>query len=600
MSLDVPTADPAVLRSARGCRSVRLPRHARRRRDVPVAAVACGEGLRPRLRRRSGSTRSIPRAAVRTAGRGCSRPRARAASASSSTSSRTTPASRRRPRTRPGGTCCSTAASRAMPTGSTSTGRAGRVLLPVLGDDFDAEPARASTAASCAISSTASRSRPAPATAPPAEVAERQHYELVNFRRADTEQNYRRFFAVVTLAGLRIEDPAVLDATHEQIRRWVRDDGIDGLRVDHPDGLADPVGYMTALRELAGAGRVADGREDPRAGRGAAARLAGRRHDRLRRADRGAGPVRRPACRSRLRRALPRSDRRPALVPRSRRGGQAHRGRRRSCRPRCRGWRASCPDVEDAGEALAELAVHFPVYRLVPADRCRASRPGDQRPAPPVPNSATPSERSPRGCPTRPTSCACGSSRLTGAVMAKGVEDTTYYRTPASSPSTRSAATPPRSAPPRAFHDAQGRRQETLPHSMTTLSTHDTKRGEDVRARLAVLSELPDEWAALARTADGVGAAPRRRRSATCCGRPSSAPGSSSAIACTPTPRRRCARRRRAPAGSTPTRRSRTAVHGAVDRAYDDAAVRRPLRRVHRADHAVRRGRTRWRRSSCS
>ena len=108
---------------------------------------------------------------------------------------------------------------------------------------------------------------------------------------------------MVTLAGLRVEDPAVFDATHEQIRRWVRDDGIDGLRVDHPDGLADPVGYMRALRELAGPDAwltvekiLEPGEELPR-------RLAGRRHDRLRRARRGAG-----ACSS-TRRPRPRSTR---------------------------------------------------------------------------------------------------------------------------------------------------------------------------------------------------------------------------------------------------------------------------------------------------
>ncbi len=84
---------------------------------------------------------------------------------------------------------------------------------------------------------------------------DRQAYELVNFRRADVEQNYRRFFAVTSLAGLRVEDPAVFDATHAEIARWVREDGIDGLRVDHPDGLADPLGYMTRLRALAGTGR---------------------------------------------------------------------------------------------------------------------------------------------------------------------------------------------------------------------------------------------------------------------------------------------------------------------------------------------------------
>ena len=93
---------------------------------------------------------------------------------------------------------------------------------------------------------------------------DRQHYQLVNFRRADTDQNYRRFFAVTTLAGLRVEDPAIFDATHAQIARWVREDGIDGLRVDHPDGLTDPTGYLAALRDLAGARDMAARREDPR------------------------------------------------------------------------------------------------------------------------------------------------------------------------------------------------------------------------------------------------------------------------------------------------------------------------------------------------
>ena len=68
----------------------------------------------------------------------------------------------------------------------------------------------------------------------------RQHYELVHWTRADAELNYRRFFAVNELAGIRVEDPAVFDATHAEIVRWVRDGLADGLRVDHPDGLAAP------------------------------------------------------------------------------------------------------------------------------------------------------------------------------------------------------------------------------------------------------------------------------------------------------------------------------------------------------------------------
>ena len=74
----------------------------------------------------------------------------------------------------------------------------------------------------------------------------RQHYELAHWSRANTELNYRRFFAVTTLAGVRQEDPSVFDATHELIGA-LPEDGVDGLRVDHPDGLVDPGGYLERL-----------------------------------------------------------------------------------------------------------------------------------------------------------------------------------------------------------------------------------------------------------------------------------------------------------------------------------------------------------------
>ncbi|HET8880013.1 MAG TPA: alpha-amylase family glycosyl hydrolase, partial [Arthrobacter sp.] len=86
----------------------------------------------------------------------------------------------------------------------------------------------------------------------PREVHDRQHYELVGWRRADNELNYRRFFAVNTLAGIKVEDPAVFDEAHAEIVRWFRDDLVDGLRIDHPDGLADPGGYLERLRAATG------------------------------------------------------------------------------------------------------------------------------------------------------------------------------------------------------------------------------------------------------------------------------------------------------------------------------------------------------------
>ena len=109
----------------------------------------------------------------------------------------------------------------------------------------------------------------------PQEVHARQHYELVDWRRADADLNYRRFFAINTLAGLRVEDPAIFDATHELVLQLVRDGAVDGAadrppgRAGRPEGLPRPAGR--------GARGPVDGRrEDPRAGRGPAGELARR------------------------------------------------------------------------------------------------------------------------------------------------------------------------------------------------------------------------------------------------------------------------------------------------------------------------------------
>ena len=74
---------------------------------------------------------------------------------------------------------------------------------------------------------------------------------MAGYRTADTELNYRRFFAVTDLAGLRVEDPDVFDATHEVLLARVHDGEVHGLRIDHPDGLVDPGGYLDRLRSAA-------------------------------------------------------------------------------------------------------------------------------------------------------------------------------------------------------------------------------------------------------------------------------------------------------------------------------------------------------------
>ncbi len=88
-------------------------------------------------------------------------------------------------------------------------------------------------------------------TLTPQEVHDRQHYELVDWRRGNTELNYRRFFDITTLAAVTVERPEVFDDTHREILTWVNAEEVTGLRVDHPDGLADPGAYARSLREAA-------------------------------------------------------------------------------------------------------------------------------------------------------------------------------------------------------------------------------------------------------------------------------------------------------------------------------------------------------------
>ena len=184
------------------------------------------------------------------------------------------------------------------------------------------------------------------------------------------------------------------------------------------------------------------------------------------------------------------------------------------------------PDVEHAAAALAELLVAFPVYRSYLPDGAehldatlgavRATRPD---------LAETLDALAPRLHDPADELCV-RFQQTSGAVMAKGVEDTAFYRYTRFIALNEVGGDPAHfGLTPEQFHRAQWNRQQRAAEGMTTLSTHDTKRGEDVRARLAVLAELPDEWCELAERPD---VAPRRcptRRSPTCSGRRSPAPG---------------------------------------------------------------------------
>ncbi len=272
----LPAPDHRAVRPVRGGPAAALPARPRRRLGLPLAAAGRRAGQRPRVRRRRPRPR---RHLARRARRGwppCPPRPAGSGSACSSTSSPTTSAWPPRTRTRGGGTSCSTAAGPSTPRPSTSTGR---WATAGSGSRWSATTTRRPRAARSPTSRwSADRRRPRqrraalprpplPAGARTADptlrggadpdaVHARQHYELVNWRVADDGLNYRRFFAVNTLAAVRVEDPAVFADSHVEIRRWFDEGLVDGLRVDHPDGLRDPEGYLADLAELTGGAYV--------------------------------------------------------------------------------------------------------------------------------------------------------------------------------------------------------------------------------------------------------------------------------------------------------------------------------------------------------
>src|SRR5690606_32026461 len=134
------------------------------------------------------------------------------------------------------------------------TAGGGRVRIPVLGEPVaDAAASGALRVEGDELHYYEHRYPLAPGTADdgaPAEgVHDRQHYELMHWTRADAELTYRRFFGVNELAAVRVELPEVLAATHREILRWIHEGLAQGLRVDHPDGLLDPGGYLDDLAE---------------------------------------------------------------------------------------------------------------------------------------------------------------------------------------------------------------------------------------------------------------------------------------------------------------------------------------------------------------
>ena len=362
-----------------------------------------------------------------------------------------------------------------------------------------------------------------------ADVHARQHYRLVSWRRGAAELTYRRFFDVTTLAAVRVEDPEVFAATHAEVLAWVDAGDVDGLRVDHPDGLSDPGGYARRLRAAIGPDRwllvekiLGVGEELPPSwpvdgtsgyealreicgvfvdpdGAGLLTQLAAEHTGRKENAHAVEHAARREVAATILAAEVRRI---AALVPApapappgSQQGGPAVTGCQQG---HPAGTTEAGPAAEErVREAVAELLCGFPVYRsYLPEGRSAldtavsvaiAHRPDL---ADVVRRIATTMLTDPDGA------LATRVQQTSGMVTAKGVEDTAFYRYNRFVALNEVGGDPDRfGVSPGEFHVRCAGRFAAWPRTMTTLSTHDTKRSEDVRARLAVLAEIPDAWA---------------------------------------------------------------------------------------------------------
>ncbi len=365
--------------------------------------------------------------------------------------------------------------------------------------------------------------RPGPQGLPLPELLAAQHYRLADWRLAATELNWRRFFDISSLIAVRVEDPAVFEATHEVILRLVAEGLIDGLRVDHPDGLADPRGYLRRLADRTGGlwvstEKILSGPERlpadwPCAGTtgydalgvvgglfldpaGAAPLTAA--YERLTGGPARFAGVAEAAKREEASQALAAEVSRLARLA----GGAGH------------------PDLDgvsldDRTSVLAELLTAMPVYRayVVPGEPARpvsavivaraaaAARPrlpgGLHAALDATVDLALGRGAADGGAVHQSPRFIVAFQQACGPVMAKGVEDTAFYRWSRLLALNEVGGEPDSfGISPEEFHEFAARLARDWPASMTTLSTHDTKRQEDVRARLAVLAEIPRAWAA--------------------------------------------------------------------------------------------------------
>lgn len=348
---------------------------------------------------------------------------------------------------------------------------------------------------------------------------EQQHYRLAHWRMARRDLGYRRFFDINDLVGLRVEDARVFADTHELVIRWLDDGTLDGVRIDHPDGLRDPEVYLYRLRgaaprawivlekilegdERLPASWPADGTTgydflnlvgglfvDP-----AGAQPLTAMHAEVTGDPTTFGETAREAKLQVLRDLLGSDVRRLAALLLE------------ICERHLRHRDHTQDELE---EVLREVIACFPVYRTYFGAHRRGSEEDARRVDAALEGARThrpdldPALLAFVGRLLRleipdalETELALRFQQLTGPAMAKGVEDTAFYRFHRLASLNEVGGDPDRfGVSPPEFHGWCEDMHQRFPATMLSTSTHDTKRSEDVRARLALLSEIPAQWA---------------------------------------------------------------------------------------------------------
>ena len=356
-----------------------------------------------------------------------------------------------------------------------------------------------------------------------------QHYRVAYWRVSSDEINYRRFFDINDLAGLRVEDAEVLARTHELVFAMIADGRIQGLRIDHIDGLSNPGGYAELLADRAAAlgqplyivvEKILLGDEKLRASWNIAGttgydfmnQVAGlfidqaqeRVFDRLYQRVIGRATTFADEAYEAKKRVMriDLASELSVLIDGLVRLAHADR--------RSRDFTSNA-----IRRALIEVIAMFPVYRtyvtnevLEPEDRAvidtavdaalaRAELPDkavfdfirDALGAQLIAATGASYDR------VEVLRLAMRAQQYTGPVTAKSLEDTAFYRYVRLVALNEVGGEPARfGRSPAEFHAANAERAASHPHAMLATATHDHKRGEDTRLRIAALTEFPAEW----------------------------------------------------------------------------------------------------------